>query len=142
MTTDDPSKGLRKVIELPPGGGRRYEMGRLTALFKADEEETGATYSVSEWILAPGQDGVGAHSHPANDEIFVVLEGAPELLVGDAWKAFETGAFIRIPAGVTHDFRNRTQQTARLLNVFIPGGFEREMPAIVDWFTRPPSARA
>ena len=138
MAGDDPQSTARKVIELPAGGGRRYVMGKLTALFKADEAETGAAYCVSEWILEPGQPGVGAHSHGANDEVFVVLEGHPELLVGKDWKSFETGAFIRIPAGVTHDFRNMTKRRARLLNVFIPGGFESDMPKIVEWFAKNP----
>lgn len=136
MKKSDPTAATRKVIELPAGGGRRYEMGKLTALFKADEDETGATYSISEWILEPGQDGVGDHSHPANDEIFMVLEGNPELLVGDQWKSYDIGAFIRIPAGITHNFRNPTGQPARLLNFYIPGGFERDMPMIVDWFAK------
>ena len=136
MKKSDPTAAPREVIELPAGGGRRYEMGKLAALFKADEDETGATYSISEWILEPGQNGVGDHSHAANDEIFMVLEGNPELLVGDQWKSYETGAFIRIPAGITHNFRNPTNQPARLLNVYIPGGFERDMPMIVDWFAK------
>jgi mannose-6-phosphate isomerase-like protein (cupin superfamily) len=113
-------------------------MGKLTALFKADEAETRAAYSVSEWILQPGQGGVGAHKHDANDEIFVVLEGKPEILLGEAWGRFETGAFVRIPQGVMHDFRNPTDRPARLLNVFLPGGFERDMPMIVDWFAKNP----
>lgn len=122
------------VMSLPAGGGRRYEMGKLTALFKADEAETRAAYSVSEWILEPDQPGVGAHSHEANDEIFLVLEGTPELLAGETWTEHGPGAFVRIPAGVTHDFRNRSGAVARLFNVFIPGGFERDMPKIVEWF--------
>lgn len=126
----------RQIIALPPGGGRRYEMGKLTALFKADEEETGAAYSVSEWILAPGQTGVGAHKHDQNDEIFVVLEGRPDILLGEDWCPQNPGAFVRIPQGVMHDFRNRTDAPARLLNVYLPGGFERDMPMIVDWFAQ------
>lgn len=126
----------KRVIELPSGGGRRYEMGKLTALFKADEAETDAGYSLSEWILQPGQEGVGGHSHDDNDEVFLVLEGRPEILIGEEWKVFETGAFIRIPSGVTHDFRNLGDAPARLFNVFIPGGFERDMPKIVDWFAQ------
>lgn len=51
---------LDKIITLPPGGGRRYEMGKLTALFKADEADTDAKYSVSEWVLEPGRK-VSAH---------------------------------------------------------------------------------
>ncbi|XDA98156.1 cupin domain-containing protein [Sulfitobacter sp. LCG007] len=133
------SEGERDgLIALPNGGGRRYEMGRLTALFKADEAETAAGYSVSEWILAPGQQGVGAHSHETNDEMFFVLAGTPELLTGESWGQYAAGAFLRIPAGMTHDFRNRSDAEARLLNLFIPGGFERDMPRIVKWFANNP----
>lgn len=125
----------RDVIALPANGGRRYEMGGLTALFKADEAETDSRYCVSEWILEPGQEGVGAHSHETNDEIFHVLEGMPEILLGETWRMFEAGAFVRIPAMVVHDFRNPGNEAVRLLNFFIPGGFEREMPKIVAWFS-------
>jgi len=33
-----------------------------------------------------------------------------------------------------HDFENKTDQRAALLNIYIPGGFEKQMPAIVEWF--------
>jgi hypothetical protein len=39
-----------------------------------------------------------------------------------------------VPANMLHDFENRTDARAGLLNVFIPGGFEDGMPAIVEWF--------
>jgi mannose-6-phosphate isomerase-like protein (cupin superfamily) len=127
-----------KLIALPDGGGRRYEMGGLTALFKADEAETSGGYSVSEWIVAPGHEGVGAHSHEANDEMFCVLDGTPEILTGETWTEYAAGAFLRIPASMTHDFCNRSETPARLLNLFIPGGFERDMPMIVEWFANNP----
>lgn len=136
MTRKDSGFSARQAIRVPSGGGRRYEMGQLTALFKADECETEAAYSVSEWILEPGQTGVGAHSHVANDEIFWVLEGAPDIFVGDAWQGCKVGDFIRVPRGILHDFRNHSDRVARLLNVFIPGGFERDMPKIVEWFAQ------
>lgn len=131
---DEPVTPERKLIALPPEGGRHYRMGRLSAVFKADEEETGAGYSISEWILEPGQVGVGAHQHDGNDEIFYVLEGTPEILTGESWGQYAAGSFLRIPAGMTHDFRNNGDQPAKLLNFFIPGGFERNMPGIVKWF--------
>ena len=134
--TDRPASPAKTIIVLPAGGGRRYEMGLLSALFKADEAETDAKYSVSEWILQPQQPGVGAHSHDANDEIFVVLEGTPDILLDNNWTPCAAGAFIRIPAGTTHDFRNTSGHVARLLNIFLPGGFERDMPKIVDWFAQ------
>lgn len=126
------------VIHWPPGEGRTYLLGAMTAVFKADEDETSARYSVSEWWLEPGAEGPGAHSHEANDEIFYVIEGTASILAGDKWLEAPQGTFLRIPAGIMHDFRNRAPTRLGLLNVFIPGGFERNMPAIVDWFQKKP----
>jgi mannose-6-phosphate isomerase-like protein (cupin superfamily) len=106
----------------------------MTAIFKADENETDAGYSISEWILEPNSGGPGAHMHEANDEVFYVTEGTVSLLVGEQWVDAKRGAFLRIPAGTMHDFANKTNEKAAILNFFIPGGFERNMPAIVKWF--------
>ncbi|MEM5492334.1 cupin domain-containing protein [Hoeflea sp. AS16] len=126
------------VLELGPGQGRQYALGRMQAVFKADHGESGDRYSISEWWLEPHCSGVGAHSHDANEEIFYVLEGTASFLVGDAWRVLEKGSFLRIPAGVTHDFENRTDAQVGLLNVFMPGGFEQAMPGIVKWFADNP----
>jgi mannose-6-phosphate isomerase-like protein (cupin superfamily) len=126
--------GERRPIVLGPEQGRTYDMGGLKAVFKADGEETGDGYAVSEWWMEPGFEGVGAHSHDANDEVFVVIEGAPSVLVGEEWLDLQPGAFVRVPATVIHDFRNGTDKRAGLLNVFIPGGFEPSMPSIAEWF--------
>ncbi|WP_109677506.1 cupin domain-containing protein [Dyadobacter jejuensis] len=126
------------LIFLQPGDGRKYDCGELTAVFKADENETSNRYSISEWWLEPNFGGVGAHQHEHNDEVFYGLEGTVSILVGDNWVEVEKGAFLRIPAQTMHDFQNRTNQKAGLLNFFIPGGFERDMPSIVKWFTDNP----
>ena len=125
-------------IFLPPDGGRRYEMGKMQAVFKADEEETQARYCVSEWWLDPHSKGPGAHLHEANDEVFYVLEGTATLLVGDQWIEASKGSFFLIPAKTMHDFENRSDYKMGLLNFFIPGGFERNMPAIMKWFEENP----
>jgi quercetin dioxygenase-like cupin family protein len=124
----------RQAKVLGPGAGRRYEMGALTADFKADGAETANAYSVSEWHVAPGAPGPGAHDHEANDDMFYVLEGTASFLVGDDWIEAPEGSFVCAPAGVRHDFANRTDRPLRLLNIFVPGGFEDAMPAIVAWF--------
>lgn len=124
------------IICLPPSGGRRYAMGRLIAVFKADGPETAERYSASEWLLDPGQPGVDAHRHESNDEIFLVLDGSPDFLLGDTWTACPAGTFLRIPAGVLHDFRNAGPSPARFFSLFLGDGFESNMPTIVDWFAR------
>jgi mannose-6-phosphate isomerase-like protein (cupin superfamily) len=43
-------------------------------------------------------------------------------LVGEDWIEAPRGTFLRVPAGVTHDFENRADERAAAFNVFIPGG--------------------
>ena len=111
----------------------------MRSVFLADGDETGDRYSVSIWWVDPGKPGPGAHSHEANEELFYVIEGTMTFLVGDQRVDAPAGTFLRIPAGVVHDFENRTPHQAGALNVFIPGGFESNMPAIVEWFRSQPS---
>lgn len=137
MTTNPLPAG---VILLAPGEGRHYPCGPMQSVFLADGAESGDRYSVSIWWVDPQQPGPGAHSHETNEELFYVIDGTMTFLVGDRHVDATAGTFLRIPAGVTHDFENRTMQRAGALNVFIPGGFETNMPAIVEWFSRQGSA--
>ena len=121
-------------IILKFGEGRTYNCGTMTAIFKSDEDETSGKYSVSEWWLEPNSDGPGAHLHEENDEVFYVLEGVTSFLVGDIWVDAAKGTFLRIPAKTLLDFANRTGERTGVLNFFIPGEFERNMPEIVRWF--------
>ena len=54
-------------------------MGRISAVFKADGDETQKGYSISEWWLEPNTQGPGAHSH-AEDDVFYVIEGTMSFL--------------------------------------------------------------
>lgn len=118
-------------ILLQAGEGRIYNCGTMTAVFKADENETANKYNISEWWLEPYSGGFGPHSHEDNDEVFYGIKGTISILVGDKWFDIGKGAFIRIPAKTIHDFANRTNEKSGLLNFFIPGDFERNMPSIV-----------
>jgi mannose-6-phosphate isomerase-like protein (cupin superfamily) len=128
------------ALILQPGEGRNYDCGQLNAVFKADEDETGCAYSVSEWWLEPNSPGPGAHSHDGNDDMFYVIEGTITFLIGDEWIPVSRGGFVRAAAGTTHDFRNDTDSRAGLLNFFVPGGFERDMPMIVQWYADNPAS--
>ncbi len=131
----------RSPVVLRPGEGRQYPMGRIAAVFKADEAETGSRYSISEWWLEPHTQGPGAHSHE-EDDVFYVLEGTMSLRIGDQWLDAERGSFVLVPGGVTHDFENRGEVRAGVLNVSVPGPFEPEMPAIAEWFKEHPPGHA
>jgi len=128
---------LRTGVVLAPGEGRSYPMGRISAVFKADGEETQHKYSISEWWLEPKTQGPGAHAHP-EDDVFYVVEGTMSFLIGDRWIDAAKGSFVLAPGGVTHDFENRSSARAGVLNLSIPGDFEPHMPGIAEWFANNP----
>jgi mannose-6-phosphate isomerase-like protein (cupin superfamily) len=130
-------KSPRKPIVLGPGEGRTYPMGRIDAVFKADGAETGAGYSISEWWLEPHTAGPGPHSHP-EDDVFYVIAGTMSVLVDDRWTEAAAGSFVLIPGGVTHDFENRGDVRAGVLNFYAPGTFEEHMPEIARWWRENP----
>jgi mannose-6-phosphate isomerase-like protein (cupin superfamily) len=139
MAANDPSG--RGPIILRPGEGRAYPMGRISAVFKADRGETSNGYSISEWWLEPHTQGPGAHSH-AEDDVFYVLEGVMSFLVSGSWVDAPRGSFVLVPGGCTHDFENRGETRAGVLNISAPGGFEKDMPGIAEWFAANPPGRA
>ncbi len=136
MSHED-SSAERAGIFLRPGEGRSYPMGRISAVFKADGDETQRGYSISEWWLEPHTQGPGAHSH-AEDDIFYVIEGTMSILLGDRWIDAPKDSLVLVPGGMTHDFENRSSSRAGALNFSIPGDFEKSMPAIAEWFAEHP----
>jgi mannose-6-phosphate isomerase-like protein (cupin superfamily) len=131
----------RSPLFLLPEQGRNYPMGRISALFLADNAETDSLYSISQWWLEPHTQGPGAHTHP-EDDVFFVIEGTMSFLLGDRWVDAPRGSFVLAPGGTTHDFENRSDTRAGVLNISVPGGFETSMPGIVRWFAEHPPGDA
>ena len=116
-------------------------MGRIGAVFKADGAETAGKYSISEWWLEPHTKGPGPHSHE-EDDVFYVIEGTMSFFVDGRWIDAPSGSFVLAPGGMTHDFENRTDVRAGLLNVSVPGDFEEHVPGIAEWFIKNPPGHA
>jgi mannose-6-phosphate isomerase-like protein (cupin superfamily) len=140
MTENGLAAGRRPVV-LGPGEGRAYPMGPLSAVFKADGEETGQGYSISEWWLDPHTKGPGPHSHP-EDDVFYVLAGTMSVMVDTEWIEANVGSFVLVPGNVIHNFENRSSERAGMLNVSAPGDFEQNMPGIAQWFIERPASES
>lgn len=138
---NDTSHASRSAVVLPQGDGRLYSMGRISALFKADGDETLNQYSISEWWLEANTQGPGAHSHP-EDDVFYVIEGTMSFFIKDKWVDAPKGTFVLVPGGETHNFENHSEQRAGVLNFSIPGDFERNMPGIAQWYAENPARNA
>lgn len=127
----------RKPLIVRPEQGRKYEMGRMRAIFFADGAETDSKYSISEWWLDPRTRGPGAHSHN-DDHIFFVIVGTLSLLIDGDRSDAPRGSYALIPGGTPHDFENRGEETCGFISINAPAGFEQMMPRIVDWLKENP----
>jgi quercetin dioxygenase-like cupin family protein len=108
-------------------------MGRMRAVFFADQDQTDDRYSISEWSLKPRTEGPGAHSHP-DDHIFYVLAGTLGLIIDGKRTDAPRGSYALIPGGVSHDFCNCGDKTCKFISINTPAGFEQMMPQLVQWF--------
>jgi mannose-6-phosphate isomerase-like protein (cupin superfamily) len=126
----------RPLVVLPDQG-RKYDMGRMRAIFIADGAETGSKYSISEWWLEPRTQGPGIHSH-AEDHIFYVIVGTLSILIDGERTDAPRGSYALIPGGTPHTFENRGVVECGFISINAPAGFEQMMPRIVQWFEENP----
>ena len=113
----------RSPVVLAPGDGRIYSMGRISAIFKADDTETDSRYSISEWWLEPHTMGPGPHAHP-EDDVFYVLEGTMSILIDGHWREVEPGTMVFAPKMSVHSLKNVGDTPARVLFSALPSGFD------------------
>lgn len=127
-----------KPLVVKPNEGRVYSMGRMSAIFKADgNETTNNNLSVSEWWLEPNTEGPHNHEH-TEDHLFYVIEGSLSVYLDERWFVADKGSYIYIPSGNTHGFKNQSDKKVGFMSINTPGGFEAVVPGIVDYFNKNP----
>jgi len=86
-------------------------------------KETGGAYCLLEVSLAPGM-AVPRHTHTREDEVYFVLAGELEVIVGEKTFVLEPGDTLLAPRDIPHALRNSGNVTNHYLLVFSPSGFE------------------
>jgi mannose-6-phosphate isomerase-like protein (cupin superfamily) len=117
------------AIILHQGEGEAYWVLGDRYTFKATGKQTQGAYTVIDQIVQP-QSGPPPHIHHREDEAFFVLGGTFSFLSGDHEQIAEAGAFVLIPKGTLHTFRNISAQPGRLLVLITPAGLEEFFYAI------------
>ncbi len=113
----------QQVTHLAPGEGRTVHMSGDTYTFKAVGETTDGLFTLFEAIIPPG-GGPPAHIHLRESEYYYVLEGELEIMEEGRTFVAPTGAFVNIPKGALHRFKNVGTAPARMLLCFTPAGVE------------------
>ena len=89
---------------------RRARLGR-----QAGSERLGA----SLFELEPGEAAFPYHFHYGNEELLLVISGAPSLRTPDGWRELHEGKIMAFPVGErgAHQVVNRGETTARIVIV-------------------------
>lgn len=118
-----PNKGFK----VNAGEGRKHGHIKLKGVnanvldVKISGSDTDGGLAIFEQTsLSPGQ-GTPLHVHPAQDEVFYVLDGAYYFQVGDERHHLKTGDSIFLPRNVPHAW-TQVAQTGKMLVVLQPAG--------------------
>jgi mannose-6-phosphate isomerase-like protein (cupin superfamily) len=95
-------------------------------------EDTCGRLGMVEQVIPAGFPGPALHVHPDFEETFYVLDGALAMRVGDEAHEAGPGTVAVVPRGTPHTFANPGSDTARVLVVVTPGGFERYFEALIE----------
>ena len=123
-------KMQQQVIE--SGGGPSYEWANDHICVKTTCDHAEGRVTVVEDKLKPGFH-LARHFHRKMTEIFYLLEGQVIFKFKEEAVVASRGMTINIPPNVTHEVVS--EQGARLITVFSPGGFDRyleEMAAMTQ----------
>lgn len=126
---------LTDCVVLEPDGGERLRfLGASTMRLKL-HSEANADLAFYEYVSEPGVAGAPQHIHHGHDETFFVVEGTYEFTVGTDVLPMPRGAFLFVPRGTPHTFRNAGDGLGRIVGTFNPPRFAnyfRELAAIIN----------
>jgi mannose-6-phosphate isomerase-like protein (cupin superfamily) len=111
-----PHEGTTSELSRAPGSRRRIIVGG---------DHTNGALGLSELTVPGVWGGPPEHIHRHFEEMFYVLEGTLELLVGDETVNASAGTFVIVPRGVMHKLSKRDNEPTRWLEFFVPAGFEQ-----------------
>lgn len=94
-------------------------LGGLRNVILSSKETDGDIYLVKG--IMPKGSAVPLHIHELEDEIFHVLEGNVELILGEKIITGKEGDIIYLPRGIKHGIKTLGNETAKVLNYVIPG---------------------
>lgn len=126
---------LSEGVVLGPEAGKLVWLGGMGVRFMIDGSQSGGRFALVEHPILPGALVAPMHTHHDEDEFSFILEGEVGLKLGDRVLTATPGMLVFKPREIPHTFWNAGTQTARLLEMISPAGFEQyfaEMARLLD----------
>jgi quercetin dioxygenase-like cupin family protein len=124
----------RQPYALNPNEGWTYRFG-VDFIVKTGEVAPGSGSAVLEYVTRRGEEP-DPHTHPTEDEMFVVLDGQITFHCGGKDFPLGRGGFVFLPRGLKHGYTILGDEPVRLLAITSPvregvqggwGGFVSDM---------------
>lgn len=109
---------------LPAGQGRSVWVVGDRYMFLATGADTNGAYALIHAQVPPGH-GPPLHMHRREDEAFYVIDGELAFQVDGQAIAATAGAWITLPKGTWHTFKNVGSTPATMLILVNPAGLEQ-----------------
>jgi uncharacterized cupin superfamily protein len=97
--------------------------GFLARRARLGRQAGAARLGLSLWELTAGQAAYPYHFHYTEEELLIVLDGAPSLRSPQGWRTLAPGEVVSFPRGEhgAHQLLNETDQTVRFLSCSTSG---------------------
>jgi len=129
MPDGDVVTAAERQLDFHPAMGERWEITRST-------EETSGDVFESTVSFDPRMQGPPPHLHPTSEESLEVIEGSFDVFKDGQWTTLHPGATATVPPGMPHTFRNRADETAKVVIRITPAGrseaFFRHMHKLIS----------
>jgi len=109
---------------VPRGSGLNYDWTRDHTFVKVSTADRGGAFTLMEDNLKP-EFALGLHLHRQHAETFYILEGAVDFHIDGEWIAATAGSCIHIPPTIPHAVVLPAGDTARMLMIYQPSGFDQ-----------------
>lgn len=115
--------------------GQQYEWGKDHIFVKLSSAETGGALTLIQDNLKLGFN-LGRHLHRKHSEIFYILDGEIDFLLGERPLTATAGSVVYVPEGTAH--AAKSSKGGRMLMFYTPGGFDEMLTEIdnASWLQR------
>ena len=96
-------------------------IAQLSTRLLADSDATGGALSVMRTTIGEGIEGARPHTHSKSAELFYVLDGELQILIGERVITAGKGDLVVVPPNMAHAFATTPGHTADFLIVLAPG---------------------
>lgn len=111
---------MSEAFIVPPGEGRRLDLGNFEAVVLATSAQTSGEFSLLQTQSEPPEFGPPLHLHRDAAEAFYVLEGEYLMFLEDQQTLCPPGTFVYVPRATPHTFKVVSAGPGKKLNLFSP----------------------